>query len=75
MSNSAERQLKPSQSDWNAIHALAWHDAEFRAILEADPRKAIDLWGEANGKAFDLVVRVAEPSHEDGHVPPPPACC
>lgn len=73
----------PTKADWGHIHAKAWKDKEFRALLETDPKEALAQFGKETGKTFDKVVKVkAKPKgvhvddlhkHVDAKVPP--ACC
>ena len=73
----------PTNKDWGKIHAKAWRDAEFRKLLEQDPRKAVTQYGKEVGKTFDRIVRItpkpkgvpAEDLHRHEDATAPPACC
>ncbi|MEM9221337.1 MAG: hypothetical protein AAGB11_02900 [Pseudomonadota bacterium] len=73
----------PTEEDWKQIHAMAWRDPSFRELLETDPRKALDAYGEKAGKSFSKVVEVTprphgvsdEDLHKQEHAKYPPACC
>ena len=73
----------PTNSDWGKIHAKAWRDADFRKLLESDPKKAVAKYGKEVGKTFDKIVKVApkpkgvaaEDLSKDKSATAPPACC
>ena len=70
-----------TNEDWSKIHAKAWRDPDFRALLEQDPTKAVKDYGKEVGKTFDKILKldpkpegVADESLEGLHRSPP-ACC
>ncbi len=71
----------PTEDDWGQIHKMAFESDEFRSMLEADPRKALDAYCEKHGKPkFDKIVSMPQASgdldeylHEKYKAPP--ACC
>lgn len=70
-----------TNEDWSKIHAKAWRDPKFRALLERDPTKAVKAYGKEVGKTFDKILKlaprpkgVADDSLEGQHRSPP-ACC
>lgn len=78
-----------SDKDWGKIHAKAWLDPKFRALLESDPTAAIRAYEKAEGYKpgyFDKIVRVGKaPSKKvtkkadqailEAAAPWPPWCC
>jgi hypothetical protein len=77
-----------SDEDWGKIHAKAWLEPDFRALLEKDPTAAIRAYEKSIGKTagyFDKIVRVNMPDEaaakrftekELAKVAPwPPWCC
>lgn len=73
----------PTKKDWGLMHAKAWQDPKFRALLETDPTKAVTAYGKEVGKTFDKIVKIgARPKGVDGtdlhkheQAVVPPACC
>jgi len=73
----------PSSDDWGKIHAKAWKDADFRDLLERDPKEALAVYGGEVGKTFSKVVTIADKPadaadhelHEHEAATAPPACC
>lgn len=71
----------PTKEEWSHIHAKAWQDPEFRAMLESDPAAALARYGKEVGKNFDRVIDIGP--RPDGvadsdlykHHKIPPACC
>jgi hypothetical protein len=73
----------PTSKDWGRIHAKAWRDAEFRKLLEQDPKRALAQYGKEVGKTFDKIVKIGRKPkgvadedldrHKDATAPP--ACC
>jgi hypothetical protein len=80
---------KLSDEDWGKIHAKAWLDPEFRALLESDPTGAIRAYEKSAGYKpgyFDKIVRVGKPPSKKAMnkadpeilaaaAPWPPWCC
>jgi hypothetical protein len=78
-----------SDEDWGKIHAKAWLEPEYRALLESDPTKAIRVYEKSIGKPsgyFDQIVRLGKPPSKSvlsktpievlEHAAPwPPWCC
>jgi hypothetical protein len=73
----------PTNKDWGRIHAKAWRDAEFRKLLEQDPKKALAQYGREVGKTFDKIVKIGrkpkgvadEDLDRHKNATAPPACC
>ena len=72
----------PTKKDWALIHAKAWKDPKFRALLETDPKKAITAYAKEHNKTFDKIFKVAAKPKgvADEHLHKvdmshPPACC
>ena len=73
----------PTNEDWGKMHAKAWKDPEYRAMLEQDPTAAVHAYGEEVGKTFTQIVNIGEkPSdasdddlHNHDDAVAPPACC
>jgi hypothetical protein len=80
---------KLSDKDWGKIHAKAWLDPKFRALLERDPTQAIRAYEKSEGYKpgyFDKIVRVGDPPSKktlkkadkallESAAPWPPWCC
>jgi hypothetical protein len=78
-----------SDKDWGKIHAKAWLDPKFRALLEKDPTAAIREYEASQGYKpgyFDKIVRLgkppsanvrrkADPAILEAAAPWPPWCC
>jgi hypothetical protein len=70
-----------TNEDRSKIHAKAWRDPVFRALLESDPTKAVEVYGKEVGKTFDKILKwdpkpegvVGE--HLVEYHRPPPSCC
>ncbi|MCV6585665.1 MAG: hypothetical protein OIF47_09025 [Marinibacterium sp.] len=72
----------PTSDDWGKVHAKAWQDPEFKALLESNPREAMDAYCEEQGKPpFDKIVLLGgKPDDALDHLlheahQAPPACC
>ncbi len=73
----------PTNKDWGRIHAKAWRDAEFRKLLEQDPKRALAQYGKEVGKTFDKIVKIGrkpkgvadEDLDRHKNATAPPACC
>ena len=71
----------PTGKHWEEIHKKCAEDPEFRAMLEKDPRAALDHFAKEQGiDPFEKIVSMPEKSKldqfitEGGHSAPP-ACC
>ncbi len=71
----------PTREQWSHIHARAWKDDKFRALLESNPSAALELYGKDNDQVFDKVIDIGprpegvsdEELHKHHNIPP--ACC
>ena len=70
-----------SNQDWAKIHAKAWRDPQFRALLESDPTAAIKQYGNEVGKTFTRILKLKDRPKNvadadlDQEESGPPACC
>ena len=70
-----------SNEEWGKIHAKAWRDPKFRALLESDPTAAIKQYGKEVGKLYTKIVKLEArpPDVSDADLDQadqfPPACC
>jgi hypothetical protein len=71
----------PEGKHWEEIHKKCAEDPEFRALLETDPRAALDKYAKDSGiEPFKKIVSMPEPSELDKYITEgghsaPPACC
>src|SRR5215475_1123585 len=65
-----------TQQDWIDIHAKAWSDDKFRALLETDPTAAIRLWAAEQKRYVNKIVDLSKwVSIKPDDPFPAPGCC
>jgi hypothetical protein len=65
-----------TKQDWVEIHAKAWKDPVFKALLETDPTTAVRLWAAERKRAVNKIVDLSQWVMIDLDDPyPAPSCC
>jgi hypothetical protein len=65
-----------TKQDWIDIHARAWRDPTFRALLETDPTTAVRLWAAEQKRVVNKIVDLSQWVTIKFDDPfPAPGCC